>query len=167
MGVPRPGRTDPRRRPTSGAIPWLELSGKDPGRHYVGVQYKQKRTDGSLDDDDDTLVAEYESRGYRIETAGEEGKGLRFKFAHKTPKGQPMCRRGHVFMSIGPEEKAELDKYGEDGNGGTERADQIERDIYGDRGRNLGRQLAAEGGRDVQYGRPDSGFGVEVDAARR
>lgn len=148
-------------------VPWLELEGKEPGRHYVGVHYLHKATDGGVRDDDDTLVAEYEARGYRVETAHPAGKGLRFKFGHKTPDGQPMCRRGHVIMSISAEDKAELDQFGEDGNGGFERANQIERDIYGERGRNLGRQLAAEGGRDVHYGRPDSGFGVEVDAARR
>lgn len=168
MGVPRPrentGRVDPRRRPHSAGIPWLELDGRDPSRHYVGVQTTQKSSDGQPDGED-TLIAEYEARGYRREISGKGG--VRFKFNHQTPEGKPLLRHGHIIMSIGLEEKKELDEYGENGNTGMALARDLEEKIYGNGGRAIGNDLAREG--RVHSGRPSSYdyVGVESEGARR
>jgi hypothetical protein len=159
MGVARPTRKDPRRRPHTGAIPWLDLEGRDPNRHYVGVKAQREGQD------EDTLVAEYEARGYRIEKAGQGG--LKFKFNHQTPVGKPLQRQGHVIMSIGADEKAVLDEFGENGNTGMELAREIEALIYDNGGRGQGKSVARESG--VTEGRPSAYqyLGVESDAGRR
>lgn len=117
-------RKDPRPRPVESGRGKTRVVNKGPDRYYVLVA-----TTKNYGYDP---VSEYESMGYRRETA--EPGGPRLAANLKTPDGEVLQYQDSVLMSISLEEKADLDMFGPDGDTGWSEAAKIEEKIIDKRG---------------------------------
>lgn len=121
---PRAGvRHDPRPKHIDGTSPLMKLVNKNPQKVYRAV----------------TITGEfglprYRMLGWTVENYDGEENGLRFAAGETCPVGGPLESMGMVIVSMSAEKYAELEMYGEDGNGGQAYADLVEEKILDKRG---------------------------------
>ena len=139
------GRIDPPVQHIDAVSPWGKLENCDAGRHYVFVNQNNKFVGG---------VSWYRSLGYRVERASPDGVRLAGGggLDEEMAPGTPLTTMDTVVMSCTKQRKAQLDAYGEDGEGGQYRIDQLEKQIIGSEGVDASRGL---------YGRIDRDISVE------
>lgn len=108
-------RRDPRPRPVEAGSGKTRLLNKDPSKFYVLVSNTGH-----------DQIGEYESLGYERVTADPGGPRLAVV---KTRDGEVVTYQDSVLMSISKERKAEIDMFGDDGDGGWNQATKMEERI--------------------------------------
>jgi hypothetical protein len=134
-------RVDPPRRSAGTVLHATSLDNQDPNKHYVWASLTTEIAGIQA-------VDYYENIGYDVELHKPGGvvSGLG-RTARERKAGQRIEQYGCVLMSCSLERKAEIDQYGPDGDGGQQRASELEQ------------KYLRQGGRDLMRGmNPNSAF---------
>jgi hypothetical protein len=119
-----PVRCDPAPRKTNGYGGWDEILHKDPNKWYTLVPKLG----------DVCGLDAYEARGYSIEKWDGQPNGTNLRGGkHSRRKGDVIESNGMVLMSCSMERHNEIVNFGEDGAGGQQMADVIEKQILSTR----------------------------------
>jgi hypothetical protein len=111
-------RKDPVARHIDDSADWTKLQDKDPKLRYV-LAY---------DGDSDSGTEYYKDIGYKEVNASKDG--VRFGAGRVSrDNGDRLVMRGHVLMAIAKDEYKDIVQYGENGNTGQDRADEIDEKI--------------------------------------
>ncbi len=144
MSAATPVRKDPKPRVFNGEIRGTKLLNKDPTKHYVFVNPADQDSFGY-----------YEAMGYVPEEASETGVRLAAS-AGQQRKGEKITYQGQILMSVALERRQEIEKYGPEGDCGSEWANAMEARIV-DKGR-MERDLMR--GFDSRYTRSSAEVGT-------